>query len=198
MHIGDGHQLLHAVAGELMLVLLDGIEADGINIFYGLGQSVGSYVIWGASLELEWQTLKGGLLPSHLVNHLAAALIWGQLLEPLFLTVEHANASRAVHLMSAESKKVAIYRLYVNLEVGGALGAVYQYRDAVGVSYLDNLLNRINRTQHIADMGYADNLGTRGNERFQLVETEDAVVGDGDVFYNNPPFHRLKLPRNNV
>ena len=61
LHAVDGHQLLHAVAGEFLLVLLDGIKTDGFDIFDGFCQSVGSYIIGCASLELEWQALKSGL-----------------------------------------------------------------------------------------------------------------------------------------
>ena len=159
---------------------------------------MGGYVIRCTSLELEWQALESSLLPSHLVNHLAAALIWWQLFEPLLFAVEYADAGRTIHLVTAEGKKVAIYRLNVHLEVWRALGTIHQYGDAVGVSSLDNLLNGINRTQYVAHVGHADDLGARRNERFQLVETEDAIVGDGDMFDYNSPFHRLELPRNDV
>ena len=79
MHIGDGLQLLHAVAGEFLLVLLDGVKADGIDIFYRFCQSVGGHIVGCAGLKLKRQTLKGGLLPRHLVNHFSPTLIRRQL-----------------------------------------------------------------------------------------------------------------------
>ena len=79
MHPINSHQLFHAVAGELLLVLLDGVKADGIDIFYRFCQSVGGHIVGCASLELKRQTLKGGLLPRHLVNHFSPTLIRRQL-----------------------------------------------------------------------------------------------------------------------
>ena len=191
LHAVDGHQLLHAVTGEFLLVLLDGIKADSIDIFDGLSQSVGSHIVGCASLELEWQALKSGLLPSHLVNHLAATLIGRQLLQPFFLTIQHADAGWSVHLMSAESKEVAIHRLNIYLEVWRTLGTIHQHGDVVGVGYLDYLLYRIYRSQHVAYVGHANYLGLGGDELLQLIDTQDTIVGNGDVLYHNATFHGL-------
>ena len=63
--------------------------------------------------------------------------------------------------MSAERKKVAIHRDNIYLHVGRTLGTIYQNGDAVFVSYADDFLDRIHRSQHIADVGYADELCAR-------------------------------------
>ena len=57
LHSIDSHQLLHAIASELLLVLLYELKANGINIFYCFCQSVSGYVVGGSCLELKWQTL---------------------------------------------------------------------------------------------------------------------------------------------
>ena len=62
LHAFDGLELLHAVAGELMLMLLDSLEADGLDIVDGLRESVSSHIVGRASLKLEGQALEGGLL----------------------------------------------------------------------------------------------------------------------------------------
>ena len=49
----DSLKLFHAVAGQFLLMLLDGFEAEGVDIFDGFGQSVSGYIIGGASLELK-------------------------------------------------------------------------------------------------------------------------------------------------
>ena len=137
-------------------MLLDSIKANGIYIFNSLSQSVSSYVIRGSGLELEWQTLKCGLLPCNLINHLATALIWGQFLEPLLFSIEHTNACRTVHLMTAEGKEVAIHCLNIHLEVRRALGSINQNGDIMRVGNFYYLLNGINCTKHIAHVGHTD------------------------------------------
>ena len=155
MHIGDGQKLFHAVAGEFLLVLLNGIEADIIDIVDGCSKTVGSHVVGCACFELKGQALKGSLFPCHLVNHLATTLIGRQLLKPLLLAIEHANARWAVHLMTTEGKEVAVHSLYVYTEVGRTLGTIHQDGNVVLVSNFDNVCNGIHRSQNIADMSDA-------------------------------------------
>ena len=63
--------------------------------------------------------------------------------------------------MAAEGKKVTIHRDNVYLHVGCTLRTIDQNGDAVFVSYADDFLDRIHRSQHIADVGYADELCAR-------------------------------------
>ena len=139
-------------------MLLDGLKADGIDIFDSFGKSVGGYIVRSSSLEFKGQALEGGLLPRYLINHLTTTLIGRQLLQPLLLAIQHANASRSVHLMSAEGKEVAVHRLNIHLEVGCTLSTIHQHRDSMFMGRLDNLLYRINRPKHITYMRYAHQL----------------------------------------
>ena len=96
--------------------------------------------------------------------------------------------------MTAESEKVAIHGLHIHLEVRRALGTVNQNRDAVLMGNLDNLLDGINGSQHIADMSHTDDLRLFSNHRLQHVQTQNTIIGNGQVLYNDAPFHCLKLP----
>ena len=198
VHVGDGHQLFHTVACQFLLVLLDRVETDGVDIIDGLGQSVGGYIVGRTSLKLKRQALESGFLPRHLVDHLTPTLIWRQLLQPLLLAIEHANACRSIHLMAAEGEEVAVHRLHIHLEVRRTLGSVHQHGDAMPMGNADDLLNGIDGSQHITHMRHADDLGTVGNQRFQLICTKNAVIRDRDMLDDNPPFHGLKLPADDV
>ena len=154
----DGLKLLHAVVCQLLLMLLDGLKAKGRDILDGLSQSVGSYIVGRARLELKRQALKGGFLPSYLVDHLASALIGRQFLQPFLLAIEYTDARWSVHLMAAKGKEIAIHRLYIYLKMRGALCTIHQNGDAMLVGCLDNLLYRIHRAQHITYMRHADQL----------------------------------------
>ena len=179
-------------------MLLDGVEAQRLDILDGLGESVGGHIVGRSCLKLKGQALEGGTLPRHLVDHLATTLIGRQLFEPLLLAIEHANARRSVHLMSAESEEVAIHGLNVDLEVGCALGSIHQNGDAMGVGYLDDLFNGIDGAQNVAHMGHTDNLGLIGDERFELIQTQDTIIGNGKMLHDDASFHGLELPRDDV
>ena len=40
--------------------------------------------------------------------------------------------------------------------------------------------------------------GSRRDQRFQLIHTQNTIIGDGDMLDNDTPFHGLKLPRYDV
>ena len=175
------------------------IEADGIDIFDGLGQSVSSHIVGRACLELKGQTLEGGLLPRHLVDHLAPTLIRRQFLQPLLLAIEHTDARRSVHLMTAEGKEIAVHRLHVYLEVRSTLGTVHQDWDAMLVSRLDDFLHGIHRSQDIADMGNADDLRPLRDVCFDVIATnQTSIIRYRQMLHHNPPLHRLQLPGDDI
>ena len=47
-------------------------------------------------------------------------------------------------------------------------------------------------------MRHTDDLRLGSHQRFQLVQTEQSIIRDGNMLDDNPPFHRLQLPRNDV
>ena len=100
--------------------------------------------------------------------------------------------------MSAKGEKVAIHRLNIHLEMRCTLGSIHQYGDIVGVSYLDNLLNRINCSKYVAHMGHADDLGLLRDQPFQLIEAEQTIIGNRDMLHHNATLHGLKLPTDDV
>ena len=191
-------ELLHTVACEFLFMLLNGIKADGIDIFDGFGESMCSHIIGSSCLKLKRQTLESGLLPSHLVNHLTTTLIGRQFLKPFLLAIQHTDTRRTIHLMAAEGEKVTIHRLHIHLEMGCTLGTIHQDGDIMGMSRLDDLFHWIDRAQYIAHMGHTDDFGSRRDQRFQLIHTQNTIIGDGDMLDNDTPFHGLKLPRYDV
>ena len=60
--------------------------------------------------------------------------------------------------MTTKGKEVAVHRLHIDLEMGCALGSIHHHRNAMLMSYLDNLLHRIDGSQHVTHMGYANQL----------------------------------------
>ena len=63
--------------------------------------------------------------------------------------------------MTTEGEEVAIHGLNIDLEMRCALGSIHHDGDTMRMGYLDDLFNRVDRAQHIADMGDAYQLRLR-------------------------------------
>ena len=100
--------------------------------------------------------------------------------------------------MTTEGEEITVHGLHINLEVRRTLCSVNRDGNAVSMGYSDDFLNRIHCAQHIADMGHTDDLGLISDKRFELIHTEDTIVGNGKMLYDNASFHGLQLPRDDV
>ena len=144
---------------------------------------MGGHIVGCASLEFERQALEGGLLPRHLVNHFATTLIGRQFLQPFLLAIKYANAGRSIHLMTTESKEVAVHCLHVNGHVGCTLCSIHEDGDAVSVGCLDDVLDRVDGAQHVTDMGDTDELSPVGDVSLDGIETQTPVISDGQMLH---------------
>ena len=82
--------------------------------------------------------------------------------------------------------------------MGCTLGTIHQDGDVMGMSNSHDFTDRIHSAQYIAHMGHTDDFGSRRDQRFQLIHTQNTIIGNGYMFDDNTPFHRLKLPRYDV
>ena len=79
-----------------------------------------------------------------MLDHLSPTLVWRQLLKPLLLAIEHADARRTVHLMPTAHIEVTVELLHVHLHVGSTLRSVYHARHAMLMRGLDEVGHGIN------------------------------------------------------
>ena len=115
-----------------------------------------------------------------MLNHLSPTLIRRQTVEPVLLAIEHADARRTVHLMTAEDKEVAVEILHVDLEMGRALGAVDHHGNVVGMGDAHDILHGINRTEDVAHVGNAYYLRMFVEQLLKGLQVEESVVGHRD------------------
>ena len=133
-----------------------------------------------------------------MLNHLAAPLVGGQFVQPVFLAVEHAHAGGAVDLVPGEDVEVGIQFAYVDGHVGDALRAVHQHGDAVGMGSGNHLLDGIDGAQHVADVSDADYFCFRGEEPFVFIQQQFAAVVHGDDAKHDAALGGLQLPGDDV
>ena len=198
VHVIDGAELRQGVVGETLLVLLDVLHAEGGHIIEGFGQAMGSDVVGGAGLKLEGWALKGGALKAHVLYHLATTLIGRQPIEPLLLAIEYTYACGGIDLVAAEGEEIAVERLYIDGQMGYALGAIDHDGHTVAMGYADDVGHRIDRTEHIAHVHHTDELGARGEELLIFVQKQLARVAHRDDAQPDVLASLLQLPGHDV
>ena len=197
-HAGDFAEAAQGVLRQFVFVGGDGIHAEGGDVVQRLGQAGGADIVRRARLELEGQFVEGGPLEGDVLYHLAAALIRGKFVQPILLTVEHAHAGGTVDLVAGENVEVGIQLAHVDGHVGDALRAVHQHGDAVGVGGADHLSDGIDRAQHVADVGDADQFGLRGEQFLVFIQQEVAFIVHGDDAEHDAALQGLELPGDDV
>ena len=110
------------------------------------------YIVGRAGFELQWRALEGGMFKAHVLDHLTAALVRWQLLQPSLFAIEHADAGRTIDFMPTENKEIAVDVLYVHLEVRRTLGTVDHHGHAMFVGDAHDVLDRVDRSEDVAHM----------------------------------------------
>ena len=85
------------------------------------------------------------MLERHVANHLAAALIRRNPVEPFGLAIEHAHTCRAVDLMRRKGVKVHVRRLHIDRAMGHRLRTIHKDRHPVRMCHASDLRHRIDR-----------------------------------------------------
>ncbi len=138
-------------------------------------------------LELEGQGIEGGAAEADPVDHLSTGLPGGHPLQQCGAAPQHADTGRAVELVAGEGVEVAADGLHIYLEVGHCLGAVDQGQGTDRLGGRHYLLNWIDGTEGIGDVGHAHQAGTWSQhgqigghvEITPLIEGDDPDHGAG-------------------
>ena len=181
-----------------MLVGTDIVHAQRIEIAYGHCQSVGGHIVGRAGLKLQGRTFKGGMLETDMLYHLSPTLVRWKLVEPGFLTIQHAYARGAIHLVAGESEEVAVKILHVYLEMRGTLRAIHKHGYAVAVCIGHHLLHGVDGAEDVAHVGKADEARMLVEELAVGGLVEGAVVEHGTHTKFEAIAAGLELPRHDV
>ena len=106
-------------------------------------QSRDGIEILGARLELAGDRREGRAGEPDRLDHLSPAHVRRHRLKPLLLSIQHAGAGRAVHLVPGERVEVAVQLLDVNFRVDAPLRAVHKHRNAVMMRNPNDFLHRV-------------------------------------------------------
>ena len=98
----------------------------------------------------------------HAADHAAAAQERRHRLQQFAAAVEHADAGGPEHLVPAEGQKVGVQRLHVGRLMRHALRRVDQHQRPGARARGDDLVERIDRAQHVRDRRHGHDARARG------------------------------------
>ena len=128
---GQLGQALEPVRGQLVLVLLDRVEADLFQVV-NCGTKPDRLRCWCCPrFELVWQLTPRCLVELHAADHVAAHQKRLHRFQQLGTTPEEADPARPAHLVRRNREKIAVQRL----DIYGAVG-----RRLCGVTDVDRTL----------------------------------------------------------
>ena len=102
--------------------------------------------ILGARLELARDRCEGRAGEPDRLDHLSPAHVRRHRVQPFFLSIQHAGAGRAVHLVPGERVEVAVQLLDVNFRVDTPLRTIHEHRNAVMMRNPNDFLHRVYKT----------------------------------------------------
>ena len=155
-----------------MLVGLYGVESDAVHIINGGREGRDVDKVGCARLKFERQFGKGGFLEADVRDHLASTLIWGHLLKIFLFAVKHPYAGGAIHLVSREGVEINAEIAHVDFHVGCCLSAVAKHRHSKRMGVGCHLLYRIDRAEHVGNMGESHHAGAFGEEFLVSLDVE--------------------------
>ena len=158
-HAFDLRQALDGSSHQGVFVLRHFTTVQTLNEMYCRLQTQGSTHIGGTSLKLKGQLVKGCLLETHRVHHLASELVRRHLLEPLGLAIQATNAHGSVHLMTRKHEEVTVQVLHVDGQMRHRLGSIHYRHRPMLMSKTDHLLNGVDSCQGVRDMCHGHDLG---------------------------------------
>ena len=178
---GDlARQNLQRVCRQLSFVGADGLHAQAHQIFRGRTHPDLSRDVGRAGFELVGDLVPCRTAQVHLADHVAAGHERRHRLEQTAAGPERSGAGWAEHLVAGEDVEVGSQLLHVDRHMRHGLRAVDEDQRAGGMGHLDHLADRVDRSEHVRDVGEGDELGPQVEEDFVDLELQEPVVGDGD------------------
>ena len=116
----------------------------------------------------------------------------------LVFGIEHADAGRAVELVTGKGVEVAVDIPDVDAQVNGGLAAVDQHRNAAGMGDLHHLLDRHDGAERIRHLRDRDQFCPRGQQLFEFVDQEVAFVIYRRPFDRGAMTLPKEMPRHDV
>ena len=135
-------ELLESVGGEVVLVLLDRLQAGSVEVVDGSAEADRLGHRCRAGLELVGQVAPGRPVGLHLADHVTPDEERLHSLQELRPSPDGSDPAGAAHLVPRDGEEVAADRLHIDRTVRRRLGGVADDDRATAVCPLRNPLRR--------------------------------------------------------
>ena len=161
-------------------------------------QSGSTGSIYRASFKLVRQRCIFLAVTAYKADHLATAQERGHSLQQFLLAVQHTDAHRSEHLVTAEGKKISVHFLHINRHMRCALRCVNNSNSANLMRRTDSLGNRIQTSQNIGNLCHRYNFGFFGYSSVNSLITDASVNSTFNVLYYSTGLLRNHTPGQHV
>ena len=177
---GDLGHPRERVARDPALVVVGGLHPDLVDPAQRRGEADRLRDRRGAGLEAGGRIGVGRPLRGHLADHRATAEERRHLGEQLQPPPERADPGRPVGLVPGEGVEVDPELGDVNRQLRRRLRPVDEHQGACRVGQLGDLGDRVERAEHVRDVGHRDELRLAGERGLEVLADQRSVVVDAD------------------
>ncbi len=131
-------------------------------------------------------------------DHFPATLVRWHSLQNFALAVQDTETCRAIELVRRKDVEVGIQRLYVDRHMYNALAAIDQHLGTDGMGLGDDLVERVDRTQHVRHMRNGDDLDLRRQQAVEGGHVERAIIKDRHVPQDEAFAFGQHVPRHDI
>ena len=188
----------HCVLKKLMLVLVHGGHANGVQIFQRGAESNSVTYAACSGFKLVRSGIVDSALKGNVLYHISAAVIRAGGFKQLGLSVQCADTGGSKYLVSGEDEEIRIHCRHVHGYMSHRLSAVYQNAHAVSVSYGDKLLHRSHRAENIRYLSNADEFRAAGEKLLVFRKYQLTTLIAWYDFYDSTGLLADELPWNYV
>ena len=181
---GDRLHRFGGVRQQFALARGDVLHADRLQVVHGCAQADEAGDVGGAGLELLRRVVEHRAVEADLPDHFPAAQERRHRRQVLAPRPQRAGAGGAAHLVAGDGVEVAADRGHVQLQVRRGLGAVDHGGDAAAAGLSADFAYRIDRAQHVGDVGQRQQLYLAGQGPVQRLQVQAAIgedFGDPDA-----------------
>src|SRR6202020_2991059 len=176
----------------------DARSPDPLNVVQGRREPDSLHDRRSAGLEpMRWMIVGDGV-PRDFLDHLAAALVWRQVLKQFPLAIEHADTCGAINLVPGENVEVRIKVARVDRKVHSALRAIDKHGNSSLMRDFDERLNWDGGPEHVRHLRYRDDLRSIAQSAFERVQRKGAVVLNIDPSQHRALAFTVEVPRHDV
>ncbi len=176
----------------------DNVHADVFQIVQGGVERDHVGDIRRARLKFVRQVVPGDPIETGPRGSSRRRIEWRHRFEQRFAAVQNADTGRAEHFVRRKGVEIDASALHIDRHVRRGLSAIDQRQRADSVRLADDLLNRIDRSEHVGHMADRHQLCLGRNDVVDITQIEMAADGDRNSLENRPLALTKHHPRDKI